>query len=223
MGDALFFRQIEVGHHAVFAYLIGDRQSRKAAVVDPADDVDKLIALAGRNGLTIAEIINTHGHVDHVMGNAEMQEKTGARIKIHEAEADYLHKIGDIWLRMFNARKSPPADDVFKDGDILQIGKFQWQVHHTPGHTPGGICLYNADYRLCLTGDTLFVGSVGRVDGPKASGAQLLHSIQTKLLVLPDDTEIFPGHNYGVTPTSTIGHERITNPFLNGAFSIDMF
>jgi hydroxyacylglutathione hydrolase len=112
---------------------------------------------------------------------------------------------------------------VFKDGDILQVGKFQWQVLHTPGHTPGGICLYNAEYGRCLTGDTLFVGSVGRVDGPKASGAQLLHSIQTKLLVLPDDTEIFPGHNYGMAPTSTIGHERITNPFLNDAFSIDMF
>lgn len=219
----LFFRQIEVGHHAVFAYLIGDLRSHEAVVVDPADDVDELIALAGRNGLKIAEIINTHGHVDHIMGNAEMKEKTGARIKIHEAEAGYLEKIGEFWLQMFNARKSPPADEVLTDGDVLRIGDFGWQVIHTPGHTPGGICLHHADAGLCLTGDTLFVGSVGRVDGPMASGAQLLNSIKTRLLVLPDDTEIFPGHNYGMSPTSTIGHERITNPFLNGVFGLDMF
>jgi hydroxyacylglutathione hydrolase len=123
---------------------------------------------------------------------------------------------------MFNARKSPPADEVLSDGDSLRVGDFEWQVLHTPGHTPGGICLYHAGFGICLTGDSLFVGSVGRVDGPKASGAQLLNSIRTKLLVLPDDTEIFPGHNYGVSPTSTIGHERITNPFLNGVFNVDM-
>jgi glyoxylase-like metal-dependent hydrolase (beta-lactamase superfamily II) len=223
MVDQMFFRQLEVGAQAVFAYLIGDLQTREAVVVDPADNVDELIMLAKGNRLVIRDIINTHGHVDHVMGNAEMQEKTGAKIKIHEAEADYLHKIGDFWLRMFAARKSPPADETLVDGDRIRVGNYDWQVIHTPGHTPGGICLYNAPYGLCLTGDTLFVGSVGRVDGPKASGAQLLNSIQTKLLVLPDETEIFPGHNYGPAPTSTIGHERITNPFLNGAFAIDMF
>ena len=92
----LFFRQIEVGQHAVFAYLIGDLRSHEAIVVDPADDVDELITLANRNHLKIKEIINTHGHVDHIMGNAEMQEKTGAAIKIHESEAKYLENIGDI-------------------------------------------------------------------------------------------------------------------------------
>jgi hydroxyacylglutathione hydrolase len=223
MSDQMFFRQIEVGVHAVYAYLIGDLQTREAVVVDPADDVDALIQLARDHRLKIRDIINTHGHVDHVMGNAEMREKTGAKIRIHEAEADYLSRIGEFWLRMFNARKSPPADVTFVDGDRIQVGKYHWQVIHTPGHTPGGICLYNAHYGLCLTGDTLFVGSVGRVDGPKASGAQLLNSIQTKLLVLPEETEIFPGHNYGMSPTSTIGHERITNPFLTGAFAIDTF
>src|SRR5208337_975521 len=219
----LFFRQIEVGHHAVFAYLIGDLRSHEAIVVDPADDVDKLIALASRNHLTIKEIINTHGHVDHIMGNAEMQEKTGASIKIHESEAGYLEKIGEFWLQMFNARKSPPADEVLSDGEILRVGDFEWQVLHTPGHTPGGICLYHVGCGICLTGDSLFVGSVGRVDGPRSSGTQLLNSIRTKLLVLPDDTQIFPGHNYGVSPASTIGYERIANPFLNGVFSADMF
>jgi len=219
----MFFRQIEVGYHAVFAYLIGDTDTGEAVVVDPADDADQLIELAQKNHLTIKTILNTHGHVDHVMGNAEMKEKTGAEIAIHEAEADYLVKIGDFWLNMFNARKSPPADRILKDGMPFSIGRCQWTVMHTPGHTPGGICLYNASYGLCLTGDTLFVGSVGRTDGPRASYAQMLASIEAKLMVLPDETEIFPGHNYGASPTSTIGRERITNPFINGTFSAEMF
>ena len=126
-------------------------------------------------------------------------------------------------MKLFNARKSPPADGVLADGDSLRIGDFEWRVIHTPGHTPGGICLYNSDCGICLTGDTLFVGSVGRVDGPRIFGTHLLNSIRTKLLVLPDDTQIFPGHDYGASPTSTIGRERITNPFLNGVFSVDTF
>lgn len=219
----MFFRQIEVGEHAVFAYLIGDQHSGDAVVVDPADDVDDLIALAQKNGLTIRKILNTHGHVDHVMGNAEMKEKTGARIVIHAAEAAYLQKIGDFWLQMFNARKSPPADEILNDGDFFYVGEIAWSVLHTPGHTPGGICLYNAAYALCLTGDTLFVDSVGRTDGPRASWEELYASIQSRLMTLPDDTEIFPGHNYGHSPTSTIGRERLQNPFVNGLFSAGMF
>jgi glyoxylase-like metal-dependent hydrolase (beta-lactamase superfamily II) len=219
----MFFSQIEVGYHSVFAYLIGDPESGEAVVVDPADDVIELIELARRNDLRIQSIVNTHGHVDHIMGNAEMKENTGARIIIHAEEADYLEKIGDFWLRMFNARKSPPADEVTEDGASIWVGSHEWQVLHTPGHTPGGICLYNAAQSMCLTGDTLFVGSVGRIDGPKASGAQLLNSIRTKLLVLPDDTTIFPGHNYGITPSSSIGIERVENPFVNGQWDLDEF
>jgi hydroxyacylglutathione hydrolase len=214
--NSFFFHQMEVGDHAVFAYLIGDIASHEAMVVDPADDVDELIALAARNGLKITKIVNTHGHVDHIMGNAEMQEKTSARIYIHEAEAGYLEKIGEFWLEMFSARKSPPADHLLREDDVVQVGSQSWQVIHTPGHTPGGICLYYPHRRICLTGDTLFVGSVGRVDGPRSSGTQLLNSIRTKLLVLPEDTEIFPGHDYGPSPTSTIGRERDSNPFLSG-------
>ena len=210
----MFFQQIEVGTDAVFAYLIGDPEAGDAVVVDPADDVDELIRLAQKNRMTISRIINTHGHVDHVMGNAEMKEKTGADILIHKNEAEYLTKIGDYWLNMFNARKSPPADGILQDGDILRIGQYEWQVIHTPGHTPGGICLYSVAFGLCLTGDTLFVESVGRTDGPRSSYTRMMNAIKEKLLALPDDTQIFPGHNYGRTPTSTIGRERLFNPFI---------
>ena len=110
----MFFQQIEVGTDAVFAYLIGDPEAGDAVVVDPADDVDELIRLAQKNRMTISRIINTHGHVDHVMGNAEMKEKTGADILIHKNEAEYLTKIGDYWLNMFNARKSPRRTAFYK-------------------------------------------------------------------------------------------------------------
>lgn len=219
----MFFEQVEVGFAAVYAYVLGDTDSGDAVVVDPADDVDALIAIAGKAGLSIKYILNTHGHVDHVMGNAEMKEKTGAAIIIHEGEAGYLDKIGEYWLKMFNARRSPPADGVLRDGDLFRIGSHEWKVLHTPGHTPGGICLYHAQSRRCLTGDTLFVGSVGRTDGPRASWPELLHSIRTKLLVLPDDTQVFPGHNYGISPNSTIGQERMFNPFLDGTYDPDMY
>ncbi len=216
----MVFQQFEVGEHAVFAYLVGDNDAGEAFVVDPADDVDELINMARKYDLEIKYIVNTHGHVDHVMGNSEMKEKTGAQIVIHEDEASYLSKVGDFWLQLFNARKSPPADVVIKDGDFVQVGSLKWQIIHTPGHTPGGICLYNQTKRICLSGDTLFVGSVGRTDGPKSSWHQLFYSIQTKLLTLPDETIIYPGHNYGLTPYSTIGEEKETNPFLNGEISI---
>lgn len=210
----MFFRQIEVGEHAVFAYLIGDRQTGEALVVDPADDTDLLISVAEEQGLTIRWILNTHGHVDHVMGNSLMKEKTGAEILIHEAEAEYLQKIGEFWLRSFHAKRSPPADRTLAHGDEVHVGSHRWRVLHTPGHTPGGICLHHPETQACLTGDTLFVGSVGRTDGPRASTAEMLHSIHTHLLTLPDDTVIYPGHNYGMTPTSTVLEERQSNPFL---------
>jgi len=217
----MFFRQVLVGQYAVCAYLIGDPTTGEALVVDPADEVDRLILLATENGLKIRTILNTHGHVDHVMGNREMKQKTGAEIIIHEAEAEYLNKIGQVWLRMFRAERSPPADRTLRDGDIVQVGRDAWKVLHTPGHTPGGICLYHEPLGYCLTGDTLFVSSVGRTDGPRASGPELLASIRTRLLTLPDETVIFPGHDYGSSPRSNIGREREENPFLNGSISLE--
>ncbi|HRT71471.1 MAG TPA: MBL fold metallo-hydrolase, partial [Syntrophales bacterium] len=157
-------------------------------------------------------IVNTHGHVDHISGNQEMKKKTGALIVVHEADADMLVSTPAMVLRMFGAKPSPPADITVSDGDTIAVGSVVLEVLHTPGHTPGGICLYTDGY--VFTGDTLFVGAVGRTDLPGGSWTVMYRSIKEKILTLPDDTIVLPGHNYGSSPTSTVGREKRTNPFL---------
>jgi glyoxylase-like metal-dependent hydrolase (beta-lactamase superfamily II) len=146
------------------------------------------------------------------MGNQEMKGKTGAQIIIHENDAPTLSRIPMSMLSMFGGKPSPPADRTVRDGDLIQVGSLALQVLHTPGHSPGGICLYVDG--VVFTGDTLFVGGVGRTDLPGGSWPLMLRSIQTKLLTLPDETIVYPGHNYGASPTSTIKKERLYNPFL---------
>ena len=208
----MFLQQMEVGRFSVFAYLIGGDAGGDGLVIDPADDVDKIISLAAKKRLTIKYILNTHAHVDHVMGNAEMKKKTGAAIIIHEEDAPLLTRTPMSMLAMFGGKPSPPADQTVKEGDLIQVGDLSFRVIHTPGHSPGGMCLYLD--QAVFTGDTLFVGGLGRTDLPGGSWQVMLQSIKTKLLTLPDDTIVYPGHNYGPSPTSTIKTERLHNPFL---------
>jgi glyoxylase-like metal-dependent hydrolase (beta-lactamase superfamily II) len=208
----MFLKQFEVGNFAVFAYLLGEDGGGPGVVIDPAGDADPIISVADQNKITIQYILNTHAHVDHVMGNEEMKQKTGAQIIIHEKDAPALTRIPMSMLSMFGGRPSPPADRIVKDGDSIQVGSLALQVLHTPGHSPGAICVYVDG--VVFTGDTLFVGGVGRTDLPGGSWPIMLRSIQTKLLTLPDETVVLPGHNYGATPTSTIGNERLHNSFL---------
>lgn len=199
---------------AIFAYIVGDPETGEGLVIDPAARVEQIISEAGKGGITIRQIVNTHSHVDHISGNAEMKKKTGAAIVIHEEDADMLVSTPGMVLKMFGAEPSPPADTIVKDGDVIAAGKVSLKVLHTPGHTPGGICLYTEGY--VFTGDTLFVGGVGRTDLPGGSWKTLLTSLKEKVLVLPDETVVLPGHNYGTSPTSTIGREKRTNSFLRG-------
>jgi glyoxylase-like metal-dependent hydrolase (beta-lactamase superfamily II) len=211
MAEAII-RQFLVSQMAVFAYLVGCGGTGEAIVIDPAADADRILKEARGLGLKITKIVNTHGHVDHVMGNAEMKEKTGAPIVIHEADASWMSQQSPSMFNMFGGRPSPPADETLREGDLVRVGEVSLQVIHTPGHSPGGICLYLPG--SVFTGDTLFVGGVGRTDLPGASWNSLLHSIQERLFALPAQTVVYPGHHYGHAPTSTIGTERDTNPFL---------
>jgi hydroxyacylglutathione hydrolase len=205
----MFIKQLQVGHMAVFAYLVGDTVTGDALVIDPADNAQEIIAVAKENKLQINYIINTHGHVDHIGGNAEMQKLTGAKIIVHEDDAIMLTSTPAMMLKMFGAKQSPPADILVKDGMIISAGNIELKVIHTPGHSPGGICLYTPGY--VFTGDSLFVEAIGRTDLPGGSWQIMYNSIQTRLFTLPDDTRVMPGHNYGRTPTSTIGHEKKYN------------
>jgi len=207
-------KQYEVGSLAIFSYLIGDEEAKEGLFIDPSDEADMLISEAQSYGLQIKYIVNTHSHVDHVMGNREMVEKTKAKIIIHERDAPGLTRAPAYLLDMFNATPSPPADWLVKGGDMIRVGNVGLQVIHTPGHSPGGISLYVEG--MVFTGDTLFVGSVGRTDFPGSSFEELERSIREKLYVLPGSTVVFPGHNYGPTPSSTIQYERRNNPFVRG-------
>lgn len=211
----MIIKQYEVGNFSVFCYLIGDEETQEGLFIDPADEADYLLKEAKKHGLNkIRYIVNTHCHVDHIMGNAEMKKKTGAKVVVHEEDAAFLTRTPAELLMMFNATPSPPADIMVRDGDLIRVGSIELKVLHTPGHSPGGISLYTDG--MVFTGDTLFVGSVGRTDFPGSSWKVMEASILKKLYTLPGDTVVFPGHNYGATPTSTIQYEKLHNPFVRG-------
>jgi glyoxylase-like metal-dependent hydrolase (beta-lactamase superfamily II) len=208
----MFLKQLEVGNLAVFAYIIGCEDTKEGLVIDPAGESDRIISICNENGINIKYIVNTHSHLDHSMGNADMVAKTGAKIIIHEDEKDLLIDQPDFLLSMLGGKLSPPADITVREGDTIEIGNLSLNVILTPGHSPAGITLHLNGY--LFTGDTLFVGGVGRTDIPGSSWPLLLNSIKTKILTFPDDTIIMPGHNYGYAPTSTVAKEKDFNPFV---------
>ena len=210
----MLIRQFEVGSFSVFSYLIADEQVQEGLFIDPSDQHDILLQEAAAHNLAIKYIVNTHSHIDHVMGNKEMARRTGAKIIIHEADAPGLLTTPPELLDMFGAEPSPPADILVSDGERIRVGDVALQVIHTPGHSPGGMCLFMDG--MVFTGDTLFVGSIGRTDFPGCSYQELERSIRTRLYTLPGDTVVYPGHNYGDRPTSTIQQERRTNAFVRG-------
>ena len=208
----MFLKQIQVGQMMVFAYLVGDPQSGEALVIDPAAETEGIIAVAEKNNLKIKYIVNTHGHLDHTSGNSDMKKLTGAKIIIHEYDAEELTSTPVAMLAMFRAKPSPGADITVKEGDHIKVGDISLKVIHTPGHTKGGMSLYMDG--IVFTGDTLFVEAVGRTDLPGGSWPVMYSSIKEKLFMLPEETKVLPGHNYGGMPVSTIGHEKKYNPFL---------
>ena len=210
----MYIRQFQMSRLIVFSYLVGCQKTKEALVIDPAGDIDIILEEAAKQKFRITKIVNTHGHIDHIMGNAELKEKTDAAIIIHEADAQFMTGYSHSTLSMFNANPSPPPDLIVKEGETILFGGGELRVIHTPGHSAGSICLYAPGY--VFTGDTLFVEGVGRTDLPGGSQPMLLHSIAKKIFSLPDETVVFPGHNYGYKPTSTIGDEKKNNPFLEG-------
>ena len=196
----------------VCCYIVSCEKTGKAAIIDPGGDEDKILDACDRNNFEVEYIIATHGHPDHVCGIGPIQEATGAKIVMHRADAEFFGRpeVKD-YFSMLGLAESPPPDILVEDGDTITFGEETLTVIHTPGHTPGGICLYNDPD--CFTGDTLFVGGVGRTDFPGGSMGELSHSIKSKLLTLPPKTIVWPGHGYGGLK-STIGEEARSNPYF---------
>jgi len=209
----MIVKQLVVGFMEVFCYILGCEETQKALLIDPAGDEERIIDTAHHLGLTIESVVNTHGHPDHTCGNAKVKDLTGAKLYMHALDDQLFNTPeGQSMAREMGFAISPPADVHLHDGSVVHFGNKQLAVLHTPGHSPGGICLYGENN--LFTGDTLFVGAVGRTDLPGGSLDTMLKSIKEKILTLPDDTIIWPGHNYGARPTSTVGLEKKHNPYI---------
>jgi glyoxylase-like metal-dependent hydrolase (beta-lactamase superfamily II) len=210
MSEAIYLKQMELGPMQNFIYLVGDPATRQCVVVDPAWEIETIVGTAAADDMTIIAALITHTHQDHVGGHLfgmnipgveELLEKVKAKVYVHKAEREFLKGLGSDLVKVDNT-------------DTLQVGRLGLTFLHTPGHTPGSQC-FLLDGRL-ISGDTLFIGSCGRTDLPGSDPTEMYYSLTQRLGKLPDETILFPGHNYG-GPSSTLGDEKRGNPFMRFA------
>lgn len=205
--------QILVGRFGVFCYLVTEPATREAMLVDPGAEPARILDRVRERDARVRWIVCTHAHPDHVGAVARVKADTGASVVIHSKEAKSLGSLHQrVLVRLMGGKPVPRPDVLVEEGDRLEIGPCAVRVLHTPGHSPGGICLL-AEGHL-FSGDTLFVGSVGRTDLPGASWEELSASLREKVLGLPGSTRVWPGHDYGSAPTNLLDAEKRENRFL---------
>ena len=204
---------IPVGPLQCNCSVVGDEGTREAMVIDPGDEINEIMALVQKHGLTVKQIVITHAHIDHVGGATKLRQLTGAPILLNQNDYALL-KMLDVqaaWVGMATPGKVE-IDQALAEGDKLRTGRLEASVLHTPGHTEGSVCLYFPAEQKLIAGDTLFAGSIGRTDLPGGSFQKIMSSLHQRVLALPDETLVVPGHG----PLTTIGDERQSNPFLTG-------
>jgi len=202
--------KLVVGPFASNCYIVGSQSNKEGMIIDPGDEAKQILKRVKDLGLDIKFIALTHGHIDHTGALKEVKEATGAEVAVHGDDAKSLNNQLVAIAFGLSYPAPPPPDRLLKGGDSIDVGDLHFEVLHTPGHTPGGICLLGEG--VVFSGDTLFNYGVGRTDLPGGSSSQLMNSIQTKLMTLPDNTIVYPGHG----SDTTIGAERRGNPFLRG-------
>ena len=207
----MFHRVFTLGQLQCNASLLGDEGTREAVVIDPGERPRALIDAIRDGEWRVEEILFTHAHIDHVAGALEVQQLTGAPVAMHPADLGLYDSLAEqaAWIGM----PTPPRVEIahwLEEGEVLECGSVRLKVLFTPGHAPGHVSFYLADQAMIVSADVLFRASIGRTDLPGGNHSQLLESIRTQLLVLPDETRVIPGHG----PATTIGLERRTNPFL---------
>lgn len=210
----MIIRPVAVGAFQENAYVLVDESKGEAALIDPGEDGDVLWQTAESVGATVRAIWLTHAHVDHVGGIAEVRRRAPVPVYLHPADRSLYDNAANQAL-MFGLRIEPPPapDRALAEGDVLEVGGLTFTVWHVPGHSPGHVCFHG--HGVAFVGDCLFAGSIGRTDLPLSSPAALVRSLK-RLLTLPDETIVHPGHG----PSTTIGEERASNPFLNGSVRI---
>jgi hydroxyacylglutathione hydrolase len=205
-----------VGPLACNCTILGDEEAHEAIVIDPGDEVGRIHRRLTDLGLQLKQILITHAHIDHVGGALKLKRLTGAPIFLNDRDLPLLKmmQMQAAWLGLTTPETAPP-DETLSEGQLVGLARFPAQVLHTPGHTQGSVCLHFAPLKLLMAGDTLFAGSIGRTDLPGGDYGQIIESIHSRVLALPDETRVLPGHG----PATTIGEERQNNPFLQTARS----
>ena len=205
----MILESLAVGPLQVNCFILGCPETKAGMVIDPGDEGERILERVLALGLKLATVVNTHGHFDHTGGNRLLVEKTGAELLIHEADLQLLRRAAEhAAMYGMKAVSSPEPSRTLIDGEELALGTLRFRVIHIPGHSPGGICLLSGDHLFC--GDVLFAGSVGRTDLPGGDHEALIEGIRRRLLILPDQTVVHPGHG----PGTTIGREKRMNPFF---------
>ncbi len=214
MSEHMNFVQIVVGSYQVNCYVVSCTQTKQCAIIDPGGESEKIVQYIEKHGLHPAYILNTHGHADHIVANTELKKVFNVPVCMHKKDVLYFIQpdIQKVSEKELGLTAPSGADILLEDNQKIEVGNLTIQTLHTPGHTPGSVC-YLVDNCL-FTGDTLFVGDVGRTDLSGGSLETLLQSIEEKILPLPNKTTVLPGHDYGETPTSTIGWEKEENPYI---------
>jgi hydroxyacylglutathione hydrolase len=211
MENRLIIKRLVVGSLSANCFIVGEEAGKEGMVIDPGGNGEQIMRSINDSGFNIKIIVLTHGHSDHIAALYDIQDRTGAEVAIHAADADFLEGRGSFSSQFGISYKTPhPPDRILHDGDNIVVGNTIFTVIHTPGHTPGSVCLLTGG--KVFTGDTLFRRGIGTTLMPGSSRSQLINSIQTRLMTLPDDTAIYPGHGR----ETTIGAERRDNPYVNG-------